>query len=704
MKNKLFTALLAIAIVTKGFGQFVSYNIQYPNSVDLFELYEISFTLPVVYSNPYDPNTVCIYAEFTGPDNTSYIVNAFYYEDYTFNKHSDGYEIAEPNHRYDGWRIRFTPNQAGTWIFKIRGFDSYGSLNTYFMNVDHTFSCTSVRNAEGFISLANSQYLKRDVVKNGLRSYNSFFPVGPNVAWYSCKTYCDLNQPLGIYYYEEHIDSLYNRANYMRIMTNKYQYLSLYGLECTQIVNNDTTVYFDSTLNQKDAAELDHIISYAKQHNIAIMFNFFNQVDFLTNKDGCNPSEWTNNPFHNILGLSEPCDFFSNPNAIRITKNLIRYIISRWGYATNIMCWELWNEVEQSTELCSENDEIDQIIKDWHDEMACYISGIDPFEHCISSSVGDYRYTDIFQNLDIVQQHNYQDIQIARSRLEIPFSLYIITKYGQNVFPSKPIFTGEFGFSVSRPPYAEEKDPKGVSLHNSLWSSLFSASIGPASFWKWYYLDACGMYKHFSPIMNFCERLPILSGTYTSHSTAVVHGKTLEFLNGIRTYYMIDSNETNIMGWSQDTAFAYQSLRWLTDSVRLENDTLIYYNIYNEIDTIILPAFSFVDSVPYDTSGYLYTLNPTKRPQPSSNDNTIILPITNQPVGSRYMVRWYDSETGNVYNGIYFAFVQMDNQGDKYVSFKFPSFIRNLNNHTVNNTFGDAVFVLDLFNEQYKRR
>lgn len=700
MKKTLFFILL-ITSAANGFGQFLPL-LSYPNSVELFGLYEISFDLPFAYSNPYDPDIISVSADFTGPDNSSYTVNAFYYEDYTFQQDVTGYEKAKHNSSLDGWRIRFTPNKVGTWTFIIRAFDANGGLHAPFLNTNYTFSCTSVSNADGFISMANSRFLKRDIVRNGQRRFHSFFPTGPNIAWYNCLTYCAINKPLGIYYYEDHIDSLYNNANYMRIWLNRYQYLSLYGPEYSTIEKNDSIVFFDSTLNQKDAAELDHIISYAKQHDIAVLLSFFNQGDFLTNDDSCNPSEWANNPFHNVLSLDEPCSFFTDPDAIKITKNLIRYIISRWGYATNLMCWELWNEVDQAKRLCIENDEIDQEIEDWHNEMAAYIRNIDPFGHCISSSgakvYDNPQFPQLYQNLDIVQQHNYQDIQRASSRFEIPYSLFLGTVYGHNMYNSnpKPFFMGEFGFSSNQQASVVEKDPMGVSLHNSLWSSFFSTSIGPASFWRWSYLDTRSLYKRFKPMTNFSKNLPILSATFTPHTTAEVKNEfTLVFPNGIKTYYMINSAEDTIMGWSQDTAFAYQSLRWLTDSVRTE-----YFTLPNDS---VVALYYFKDSIPpFDTNGYIYTLNPLKKPLPSSNSNIITLPITNQPVGSSYLVRWYNSETGNAYPEISYARVNSNNQIGKYVSFQFPSHIRNLQKHTINNTFGDAVFILKLYNPPQK--
>lgn len=230
-----------------------------------------------------------------------------------------------------------------------------------------------------------------------------------------------------------------------------------------------------------------------------------------------------------------------------------------------------------------------------------------------------------------------------------------------------------FGQSSPSPSYSE-KDPYGIDLHNSLWSSMFSTSIGPASFWWWHYLKTDSLFCRHKPLYVFCENLPILSETFTAYQTGHEEGLSLVFPNNLETYYMINAAEDTIYGWSQDTAFAYQSLRWLTDDV--SNHHFIVGNVF-------------------DPSGYVYTLDISKRPQPSSNSNIIEIPLENQNIGVYYTVKWYNSETGlpyNVYNSP--ATVLINGAGRKVVSFEFPSFIRDLQNQTINNTFGDAVFVL----------
>lgn len=690
MKKLLFVLLVTIA--AKGYGQYVN-MFSCPSVVDLFGLYEISFKLPRVYVNPYNPDTISVIAEFTDPNNNSYTVNGFYYEDYSFQKHVTGYEIATHNSTHDGWRIRFTPTVAGTWTFIIRAFDDSGSLSLPFLNVYHTFTCVSVNNAVGFISLANSRFLKRDIVDSGNRQFHSFFPIGPDVPWYSCIDYGYYTQPKGIYEYISYIDSLDGNANYMRVFINRYQYLSLYGPEYTQIENGEAKVYFDSIINQKDSAELDFIISYALQHGVCIMPCIYNCGDFnYQNSDPGDVGIWANNPFNTVLGLSNPCDFFTDIEAKRITKNLIRYIVSRWGYATNIMSWEMWNEVDNMFGSCNSYQNIEQDVLEWHEEMVDYLHDNDPFNHCVSSSIGGvttypYLYSVLYDYLDFVQEHHYEHINNAESRHQLLYRVFKRVLVGHTLYPDKPFFMGEFGFSQnSSYPYYEDKDPYGIDLHNTLWSSLFFTSMGSASFWWWRYLNTRWLFKRFTPLLNFVNNIRIPSDSFISQHTGSLVGHKLVFPNHLQTYYMINSSQDTIYGWSQDTAFAYQSLRWLTDSVHIEHTN--WGNVRR-----------FKNNAVYDPLGYVYTMDPAKRPAPSSNDNTISLTITNQPIGSRYLVRWFDSETGYEYNTgvVTYAFVQYD-QGVNVIKFQFPSFIRDLKHHTINNRFGDAVFMLVLSN------
>ena len=685
--------IIILGIVSRGIcqPQFTG-TPNFPSSVGLFDRFEVSFTLNNTYSNPYDPDSISIMAIFFSPDSKTDTIDAFYYEGYSFYYDNNGYENYYPTNN-NGWRIRFTPNCLGTWRFILYARDRNGMTHIPNTGIkSYTFVCNAVSNADGFISKANSRFLKRDVVRNGQRQFQSYFPIGPNIAWYGCKTTASgdqvFSEPFGIFEYKLRIDSLYGNANFMRIFLNRYQYLSLYGPEYTQIVNGSPVIYFDSTINQKDSAELDYIIEYAAQHGIAVTPCIFSYGDFMRENslENDDPSVWGNNPFRFVTENQDPGRFFSNTEARRITINLLRYIVSRWGYATNIMCWELWNEVSNMFNECEEEIEVvQQNVLSWHNEMKSYIRGFDPYKRCITTSLGNPNsymslYSSLFDSLDFVQMHNYENIHKAASSQQQTYKLLEKTTEAHFIYPNKPFFMEEFGFGQGSAYLS--KDPWGIDLHNSLWSSLFSTSIGPSCFWWWYYLNSCKLHKRFKPILTFCSQLPVLSETFTAHHTGTTNGFKLLFPNDIQTYYMINAAEDTIYGWSQDTAFAYQSLRWLTDSVESSIDSLYYMH--------------FIDTAVFDPNGYVYTLDLAKRPGPSSNSNVITIPIHNQSIGTEYKLVWYNTETGLHYfdDQTTYTAVSLNNQGAKELVLHFPSAIRNIKSNIINNTFGDVVFVL----------
>ncbi len=680
--QKTFVLTFLIGLFTLGHAQPKVNGLAFPKSIGLFGLYEISFQMGT-YPNPYDPDVIDVYAEFTAPDGQVRKVNGFYYEGYGFENYK-GYERAKAESRNNGWKVRFTPDQEGVWRFSLHATDKKGStrLSSY-GGTPFSFTCNAVRSATGFITKANTRYLKREVVDNGQRHSQSFFPIGPNVAWYTCKSYYNFATPYGIYEYERRTDSLAGRANYMRIWLNRQQYLSLYGFEYTQTVGNTPTLYFDNTINQKDAAELDHIVEYAAQKGIAIMPCVFTYDDLRANPQydqelEKKPDDWRANPYNTVLGLKTPTDFFTDKEAQRISRNLVRYIVARWGYATNIVAWELWNEVSNMDLDKNDFDHYCTVVTKWHNDMAQHIRDIDPFHHPITTSIGYDQdrqlFNRIYSNLDIVQGHHYANVQKAKSKEQVSHKLYLTSLEARKVYPDKPFFIGEFGFGSFNSQKYFEKDPFGIDLHNTLWSTLFSGMMGSASFWLWTALEQCGTHGVFKPILSFSKSQPILSDSFEPRTTGEQSKKdknSIIFPNGLETYYMANSFEDTLCGWSQDTAFTYQSLRRLTDKVGSNGH--------------------FKDDGIFDAKGYVYTLNANKRPRPSSRNNGIALPIAQQPVGTRYVVRWFDAETGREMEAERsFAVVGKD----KKLSFDFPSSIRDKKKRRVNNTFGDAVFVV----------
>ena len=681
--RKYFLLLTLLGLFSTSFSQPSLTVNDAPNKVSVYDKYEVSFTLRH-YDNPYDPEVINVYADFTAPDGRTFRVIGFYYEGFNFREETK-VEVATRQRDMDCWKIRFTPDMPGPWTFVIHAVDQNGE--SYCDGL--AFDCQTKVDANGFIRAANNQFLKREVMANGVRSERSFFPVGPNVAWYSTADYNKFKKPYGIYDYKYYIDALAGNANYMRVWSCRYQYLSLIGPEHANRENDKPVMYFDSKLNQKDAAELDYIVSYAAENGINLMLCLFSYGELRddsealaeSEKYGSMPSGWRYNPYHTILGLEQPGEFFSDPKAMRVTRNLVRYYVARWGYATNIVCWELHNEVANAFKnYPSQGNETDAVVN-WHKELANFIRTIDPYNHLVSTSIGNDSYLpgileSIYEDLDIVQDHNYQNLQKAKSKDQMSHILFNKANEMRELYPEKPCFMGEYGLTSNDSGISNStKDPMGVDLHNSQWSSLFSGSIGSASFWFWKDLRQREVFNRFRPMMVFANSLPVLSGTYTAATTGKVSGNNLVFSNSIETYYLVNATQDTLIGWCQDGAFAYQALRHLTDRVSEKNH--------------------FANDGVFDPEGYIYTLDPAKRPAPSSLSNRIVLPIENQRAGTVYVVRWFDPETGReLRSETAEAVVRRSWFRGKRIVIDFPASIRNIIGRRINNTYGDAVFMI----------
>ena len=673
MRKTFFVSLITLWC-TFVYAQPTISDLAFTSSVNVFGLFEMSFQLGK-YDNPYDPDVIDVYAEFTAPDSKTFKVNGFYYEGYTFQQKND-YEEAMAS-QDKGWRVRFTPNQAGKWTFNLFAIDRKGktalsSSGKYPLS----FECRSVDTALGFIRKANTRYLKREVMQNGESKYQAFFPIGPNVAWYDYKG--SSAYPKGIYDYNHYINELAGSANYMRIWLSRYQYLSLYGPEFTQMNGKKPTLYFDSSLNQKDAAELDHIIAYAAKKGITVMPCIFTFGDFGNIHNSS--SRWDNNPYKTVLGLKSSTLFFTDKEAKRIAKNLVRYIVARWGYATNIVCWELWNEVNNIPADDQPEATFHADIVKWHGEMADYIRSIDPFDHLVSTSLGtfsekEYIGSALYNNLDIVQYHTYGNIQKAKSTEQRTRQLFQKFATYRPLYPDKPIFCGEFGFGQSKPPKYQDKDPFGFDTHNCIWASLFSGTMGSASFWYWNYLRDKDLIRIYAPVLAYSKNIPLLPDSFTPHTTVSANKISWVCPNGIETYYLSSANEDTLYGWCQDTAFSYQALRRLTDKA--------------------ISNGHFVIDAKVDPKGYVYTLDEDKKPRPCSKSNVIILPISKQDIGTQYVVKWFDGETGlEIAHEKTQTIVKRDKKNNSFIEIEFPSTIRDLKKRRINNTYGDAAFII----------
>ena len=479
--------------------------------------------------NPFDYDTIHVYGVFTSPSGKTLEASAFWYRDYVITLNSNistgnkvegepyGLEMvsftADPE-----YRIRFRPDEAGSWSYKI-----YVDLE----NVIY-------EELNGSIDVASSDEIYKgqiqvDKSNNRVFMYedgSTFMPIGENIGWWtdnSRKTYD---------YYVWFLNSHNNNLNIARIWMATWGFCLHWGKNI-----------YDLSDRLNYAARLDKTIEYADQFDMYIMLTLINHGQFSTTAN----AEWASNPYNSANGgiLSKPEQFFINEEAKRVYKNELRYIIARYGYSDHIMCWELFNEVDwtDNASLYAVN------IKNWHKEMATFIREIDPYNHMISTSYkGEQGLAFTLDELDYVCPHSYgySGKNICDSLPSVQDKLYNQYK--------KPVLQAEIGIDWENGYNNYKLDPKGVSLKQASWAGMMGGGAGGAMNWWWdSYVHPYNLYHQFAGAGAYAKLLNLSGADYTQLRT--LSGVTKNDSVGILGYRF----DNRIYGYVYDKAWKYNN-------------------------------------------------------------------------------------------------------------------------------------------------
>lgn len=674
----------------------VTDNLSPQRDVGIYEKVEVSLNLNgFTFTNPYDHTDIHVYAHFwlTSNPNVIKVVDGFYYQEYSRSVGPTNCPYQEEVMTAVGdptWKIRFAPDEIGEWNYTIYA-EASNPLRIAPVMGPYSYESFDY-GKKGFIQKKDSRFFKH---ANG----DSFVPIGINLNGvdYKCNTnYSFADYRYGSYQFEHYMDNMEaNGMNSFRMFCNTPGRLSLYGHDYAVTPPVD---YFDNTLNQKDAAELDYIIEYAESKDVFIQLVLF--VSHMLSDGSFAQGSWTGindqgndkgwgNPFNAKFGgpiaNDSPHDFFDimNTNSIRIQKNLVQYFISRWGYSQNVMAWELFNEADGFATYEANLHVYDPItnpipsyldtyIEDWHIHMSDFIKSNDPNRHLITTSfTTNYnhfmnqpiRFHRAFDhnNIEFLSLHYYSWPRTpGGATTDFENFLHDFTTTALNAY-TKPIHISEAGTedmnNVETTPNWYHKmsfDPLGYELHSNLWAGLFSGAIGPYFNWGFQYIDnfyaddharsghlSRDLYHQFQPISNFISQI----------ETSDELSSTKLNSNGLRTHYLHDDEKA--YGWVQDDNFRRG-------------------NIFTDIND---PK----------NNHYLYDQRPIFRPT-AGTDNTINL-------GSEfdkgwYKVEWYSSEWNVSLISTESVLVNPE-QGIDDLIINMPTSLRT-------SKYGDAVFKAEL--------
>ncbi len=615
-------------------------NIVFPNTIGKYQKFEISFDLGT-YNNPYDYDEIDCWAEFVSPSGKVSKVFGFYYEGYL--KTDDGAatsnEILVPT-AGDHWKFRFSPRETGHWTFSMTARDSSGTTTEPMTN-HFTFEVTPT-DEKGFISAANNRYLKYD-------SGDPYFPIGDSYPWWLVAPWraSSNGTEKGTNIAKHYMDGMAaNGVTYNRFELNFYEGLSLTGRD---FVLQKT---FYSYYNQHDAWQLDEVMDYAKEKGVNINLALWAAADFVdpgsyyyvdpvtqamvyipdTNSQGI-PVSGTGygcfslyNPYYFYEDARYrptspdkvgPCkskyEFFSHPESISQQKKLFRYIVSRWGYCTNLMAFELIDEMASDPERYMNDlhphyaprpSNVPEIYSNWASTMYDYLKSVDPNQHLISVGLGNPADTilgDLINDkMDFVNIHWYFDYGPPNSTDWMQPGEYSFADavYQLNLKHNKPVAIMEMGWTAAHVSF----DSNYYEMHNLVWAGLFNGSMGLHSVWA-HEVEVLGnnALNQYIGVSAYSKILPPLSALNAPHRS---------FENGLKWEYLMDNVHDQIYGWVQDTSFTFFRL----------------WRGYQH--------------------NYLNTWASQDRPPISSNEHFGTFPVTRR---GHYRINWYDTQTGAMY-------------------------------------------------------
>lgn len=437
--------------------------------------------------NPYDYTDISVSMTFTKPSGSGLKCLAFWYKPYEELRLVNAVTDAEgyltsgtENVRWtadgvDHYRVRITPDEAGTWEYVL----AVTLGETVVQTMTGSFEIGEGIQTPGFVSV-DSANRRQFVFDSG----ESYFPIGLNLAWYSTS--------LGSHDYDNWFKSLSGAGgNYARIWMANWSFS----------LHKDS--YSDFETRQSVAIRLDHVFDVASRYGIYVMLTLLNHGQF---SEVTNP-EWGSNVYNAENGgmCEYPIQFFYNAEAKAAYKNELLYILSRWGYSQNVFAWELFNEVDWIDGYTT------GVVTLWHKEMAEFLHANDPYGHLVTTS---YKYTygtDAYAlaSIDFCAVHSYAYGNIDFYAKLLGEQKTLSSRYG------KPVIFGEIGVDWQSGENSYLLDYEAVTIRQGVWGGLLGGGAGSANQWWWdSWIQAKDLWDCYSGAAAFSSLMDLSGKTF----------------------------------------------------------------------------------------------------------------------------------------------------------------------------------------------
>ena len=418
--------------------------------------------------NPYDDSELAVEAVLRAPDGRETVHPAF------FARHQDS--------PAGGFLFRFNFDVPGEWTLTARSRPSASGWTSL------TFAVREApRRDRGLIDVdrENGRYF---IDGDG----KTFIPVGCNLAWGRDTDLADYGRWLS--------RLRENGMNIARVWLAPWSF-ALHVDSCR-----------DFSAAEPRLSRLDRLIEAARAKGVYIILTLLNHGQFSRT---VNPT-WDKNPYNY---LPAPADFFTDAGARRAYFNELRYIVARYGYASNLFAWELFNEIDHVEDYAAREQEITA----WLENAAAYLKFVDNYRHLVTTSYyTEYGPAFNLPAIDFVSAHSYE---YAGRDIYKDAPAKVADVYAQY---RKPVLYAEFGVSYRSASDTYAIDPRGDAITAGLWAAILGGGAGGAMPWWWdNYIERYNLFPRFkgagiiAPALDFRGPVAPLKASVSDESLRV---------------------------------------------------------------------------------------------------------------------------------------------------------------------------------------
>jgi hypothetical protein len=402
--------------------------------VGLYEKFEAVFQLQnATFQNPYNPSEIDVRATFISPNGKTWKIFGFY----------DNYQ------NRNQWKVRFSPNETGTWKYTLQATASNGSGTS----TEYTFKAAASRR-HGWLKVSpiNPHYLMQD-------DGTPFYGLGPAYPW-------QVNDgPNGLALLEA---SGANMFYYWNIMYDT-------GGGIIESMNSGLGRY-----DQPKCGRIDQVIEWAENRGMNVMLSIWPH-DLLCKTLTGWVQQWNQNPYNQICDVRE---FFASETAWTYEEKQYRYIIARWGHSRGLGIWELVCEIN-GTDGWTFGDHDD--VLNWVESTTDFLKQNDPYGRPVTvSQSGGIYWPEGYAIVDLPNVHLYETGWSARYTNDpLRSSLWIYGNISQKFWLDfdKPGIMGEAGYMDNYGNYSPSSENYVALYHNALWVTWANGLAATPLWW-----------------------------------------------------------------------------------------------------------------------------------------------------------------------------------------------------------------------------